>query len=54
MTPKRVEAAWNETLNSLTGVPEGAGGGGISQVFPMPSWQKGPRSREQLQQREPL
>ena len=41
VTPKRVEAAWNETLNSLTGVPEGAGGGGISQVFPMPSWQKG-------------
>jgi YVTN family beta-propeller protein len=41
VSPKPVEAAWNETLNRLTGVPEGAGGGGISQVFKMPSWQKG-------------
>jgi len=42
VSPKPAETAWNEALNSLTGVPEGAGGGGISQVWKMPSWQNGP------------
>ncbi len=41
VAPAPVETAWNETLNALTGVPEGSGGGGLSQDWKMPSWQKG-------------
>jgi len=35
--PKPAEQVWNEAAKT-----EGAGGGGISSVWPMPAWQKGP------------
>jgi YVTN family beta-propeller protein len=40
--PKPTESVWDETLNSSSGEPAGAGGGGISIFWPMPSYQSGP------------
>lgn len=39
---KPLETAWNEHLNGTSEVPEGAGGGGISTDFAMPTYQTGP------------
>ena len=40
--PKPTETTWNEFFNSACGCQEGAGTGGISINWPMPSWQSGP------------
>jgi YVTN family beta-propeller protein len=40
--PKPTESVWDETLNSSADLPAGAGGGGISIFWPMPSYQSGP------------
>ncbi len=40
--PKPTESTWNEAFNASCGCQAGAGTGGISANWPMPSWQKGP------------
>ena len=40
--PKPTESAWNDHLNPTSHFPEGAGGGGISHDFPMPTYQSAP------------
>jgi DNA-binding beta-propeller fold protein YncE len=40
--PKPTETTWNETFDSSCGCQNGAGGGGISTNWPMPTWQTGP------------